>query len=66
MIDNKQGMYIQVGYNHLISNKCEWNNIVLLKTLKKYNLLDLADFVLQEQTEDNLMASISQTWYNSS
>ena len=27
-------------------------------------LLDLADFSLREQPEDNLMVAISWTWYN--
>ena len=38
--------------------------IVLLKTIKI--LLDLADFALQEQPEDNLMVAISRAWYNGS
>ena len=29
-------------------------------------LLDLTDFALQEQPEDNLMAAISWVWYNGS
>ena len=29
-------------------------------------LLDLADFTMQEQPEDNLMVAIAQTWYNGS
>ena len=29
-------------------------------------MLDLADFALQEQPEDNLMAVISRAWYNGS
>ena len=29
-------------------------------------LIDLADVVLQEQPEDNLMAAISRIWYNGS
>ena len=29
-------------------------------------LLDLADFALQEQPEDNLMIAISRAWYNGS
>ena len=29
-------------------------------------LLDLANFALQEETEDNLMVAISRTWYNGS
>ena len=37
--------------------------IVLLKTIRKY-FLDLADFALQEQPEDNLMVAVSRAWYN--
>ena len=45
---------------HLISNNC-----CLLKTIKKLcNLLDLADFTLQEQPEDNLMVAISWAMAN--
>ena len=29
-------------------------------------LLDLTDFALQEQPEDNLMVTMSWTWYNGS
>ena len=29
-------------------------------------MLDLADFALQEQSEDNLMVAISRAWYNGS
>ena len=29
-------------------------------------MLDVADFALQEQPEDNLMVAISQAWYNGS
>ena len=32
----------------------------------KQKLLDLSDFALHEQPEDNLMVSISQAWHNSS
>ena len=53
-----------VGYNHLISNKCKWNNCFIKNNQEK--LLDLADFALQEQPEDNLMVAISQAWYNGS
>ena len=41
MIDSQQ------GYNHLLSNKREWNNC-LIKNNQEI-LLDLADFALQEQ-----------------
>ena len=39
--------------------------IVLLKNNQE-TLLDLVDFALQEQLEDNLMVSISRAWYNGS
>ena len=29
-------------------------------------MLDLADFILQEQPDDNLMFAISRAWYNGS
>ena len=53
MIDSQRG----VGYNHLISNKREWNNCFIKNNHEM--LLDLADFALQEQAEDNLMAAFS-------
>ena len=54
----------QVGYNHPIYNGREWNNR-FIKTNEE-RLLDLADFALQEQPEDNLMVAISRAWYNGS
>ena len=51
-------------YNHLISNKREWNNCFIKNNQEM--LLDLADFALQEQAEDNLMVAISRAWYNGS
>ena len=39
--------------------------IVFLKNNKEI-LLYLADFALQEQTEDNLMVVVSRVWYNGS
>ena len=39
--------------------------IVLLKKSTEI-LLDLADFALQEQPDDSLMAAISRAWYNGS
>ena len=53
-----------VGYNHLISNKREWNNCFIKNN--REILLDLADFALQEQPEDNLMVAISRACYNGS
>ena len=55
-------MRIIDGYNHLISNKREWNNCVIKNNQEL--LLDLADFALQEQPEENLMVGISRAWYN--
>ena len=67
-----------VGYNHLISgaavigdycscvisNKRGWNNCFINNN--QGILQDLADFALQEQSEDILMVAISQAWYNGS
>ena len=39
--------------------------IVLLKNNQEI-LLDLTDFAVQEQPEDNLMFAISRSWYNGS
>ena len=50
--------------NHLVSNKREWNNCFIEN--KQEILLDLADFALQEQPEDNLTVTISRAWYNDS
>ena len=49
---------------HLISNKREWNNCFIKNN--REILLDLADFALQEQPEDNLMVAISRACYNGS
>ena len=61
MIDSQRGPYLQVGYNHLISNKREWNNCFIDNNQEI--LLNFADFAFQEQLEDNLMVVISQPWY---
>ena len=45
------GCEIIDGYNHLISNKRGWNNCFIDNNKKI--LLDIADFALQEQREDN-------------
>ena len=49
---------------HLISNKREWNNCFIKNNQEI--LLDLADFALGEQPDDNLMVAISWAWYNAS
>ena len=64
MIDIQPGAWRRVGYNHLISNKGEWNNCFIKNNQEI--LLDLADFPLQEQPEDHLMVAISPAWYNGS
>ena len=47
MIDSQQGAKRRVGYNHLISNKREWNNCFIKNNQEI--LLDFPDFALQEQ-----------------
>ena len=44
MINSQRGAWHRVGYNHLISDKREWNN-------SQEILLDLADFAMQELPE---------------
>ena len=60
MIDSHR----RVGYNHLISNLRKCDN-GFIKNSQEI-LLDLADFALQEQREDNLIVAVSLTWYNGS
>ena len=56
MINNQRGDKRRVGYNHLISNKCEWNNCFIKNNLERNIAIKyLADFALQEQPEGNLM-----------
>ena len=57
----------RVGYNHLISNKREWNNCFIKN--HQQTLLDFADFPWLEQPEGNLMDAVSRVWclwYNGS
>ena len=58
MIESQRGAERRVGYNHLISNKREWNNCF---TKNNQEIL-----LYQEQPEDNLMVAISRAWYNGS
>ena len=58
MIDSQQGAKRRVGYNHLISNKREWNNCFI--TNHQQILVDFADFAWLEQPEGNLMDAISR------
>ena len=53
MIDNQR-----VGYNHLISNKPEWNKC-FIKNSQEISL-GHADFALRKQPEGNLMVAISR------
>ena len=50
----------RVGYNHLISNKREWNDCFIKNNQEI--LLDLTNFSVQEQPDGNLMVSISRPW----
>ena len=58
MIDSQLGASRLVGYNHLISNKREWNNCFIKN--HQQILLDFADFPWLEQPEGNLMDTISR------
>ena len=40
--------------NHLTSNKHEWNNKLFYFKINQEILLDLPEFALQEQPEDNI------------
>ena len=53
MKDSERDALRRVRYNHLISNKLKWDNCSL----------DLADFALQEQPEDNLKVAITRACY---
>ena len=55
-----------VGYlsSHIIQQAI--SGIIVLFKKNHEILLDLADFALQEQPEDNLLVAISQAWYNGS
>ena len=57
MIDSQRGALRRVGYNHLISNKREWNNCFIKNNQEM--LLDHANFALQDPAEDNLMVAFS-------
>ena len=64
MIDSQRGAKRRVGYNHLISNKREWNNC-FIKNHQQISL-DFAYFAWLEQPEGNLLDAISRVWYNGS
>ena len=57
----------KVGYNNRISNKRKCINCFVFCLRNNLEiLLDLTDFALQEQPEDNIMIAISRAWYNGS
>ena len=60
VIDSQRGAKRRVGYNHLISNKREWNNCFIKN--HQQILLDFVDFAWLEQPEGNLMDAISRVW----
>ena len=62
VIDSQRGAKRRVGYNHLISNKREWNNYCFMKNLQQI-LLDFANFAWLEQPEGILMDALSRVWY---
>ena len=64
MIDSQRGAKRHVGYNHLISNKGEWN-ICFIKNHQQI-WLDFADFAWLEQPAGNLMDAVSRAWYHGS
>ena len=65
MIDSQLGATLLVGYDHLISNKREWNNCFIKNNQEI--LLDFADFALQGQLEViPVTVSFSRVWYNGS
>ena len=64
VIDSQRGAKRRVGYNHLISNKREWNNCFIKN--HQQILLDFANFAWLEQPEGSLMDAISRVWYNGS
>ena len=51
------GYEMTAGYNHLVSNEHEWNNCFIKNNQEIF--LDLADFAMEEQPEDNFMVAIS-------
>ena len=66
MIDSQRGAKRRVSYNHLVSNKREWNNSFFFIKNHQQILLDFADFAWLEQPEGNLIDAISRVWYNGS
>ena len=59
MVDSQRGAERRVGYNHLISNKREWNNCFVKNALKIS--MNLPDFILLEQTGKSLIFILQVT-----
>ena len=54
--------FVDCNINHLISNKLKCNNLYFLKQPR--NLLCLADLILQERPQEDLITVISRpSWY---
>ena len=64
--DSQRGTKRRVGYNHLISNKREWNNNYCFIKTHQQVMQDFTDFAWLEQPECNLRDPISRVWYNGS
>ena len=54
---------INISYP-ICTSVIQWKNCFIKNNQEM--LLDLTDFVLQEQPEDNLMVANSRAWYNGS
>ena len=57
MVDSQQGAKRQIGYNHLMSNKREWNNC-FIKNAHKISRI-LPDFICKNQPIFNLFLILS-------
>ena len=54
MADRQRGAYRRVGYNHLISNKREWNNcFIKLKTPTRYRQFFPTLFVNKKKNKND-------------
>ena len=49
-----------------IGNEAHSTKLAIIISYNQEILPDLADFALQEQSEDNLMVITSRAWYNGS
>ena len=58
MVEGQRGSWRQVGYNHLICNKHEWNNC-FIKTPTKYR--ELFPTLLVKSTDFQFVFNFEQT-----